>query len=126
MTVERIVVIGAGTMGNGIAQTAAVSGYQVTMTDVDEAALERGKAARLATKPGESFASTGSLPILRPTSKTRSRVASEVSKPRMTSSRDMSGTGLKKCMPMIRSGREVAPTKGRLGDRRDDRYRGGS
>ena len=45
MTVERIVVIGAGTMGNGIAQTAAVSGYQVTMTDVDEAALERGKAA---------------------------------------------------------------------------------
>jgi 3-hydroxybutyryl-CoA dehydrogenase len=45
MTVERIVVIGAGTMGNGIAQTAAVSGYQVTMTDVDQAALERGKAA---------------------------------------------------------------------------------
>ncbi len=45
MTVGRIVVIGAGTMGNGIAQTAAVSGYQVTMTDVDEAALERGKAA---------------------------------------------------------------------------------
>jgi 3-hydroxybutyryl-CoA dehydrogenase len=44
MTVERIVVIGAGTMGNGIAQTAAVSGYQVTMTDVDQAALERGKA----------------------------------------------------------------------------------
>jgi len=45
MTVERIVVIGAGTMGNGIAQTAAVSGYQVTMTDVDKAALEHGKAA---------------------------------------------------------------------------------
>lgn len=45
MTVERIVVIGAGTMGNGIAQTAAISGYQVTMTDVDRAALERGKAA---------------------------------------------------------------------------------
>lgn len=45
MSVERIVVIGAGTMGNGIAQTAAVSGYQVTMTDVDKAALERGKAA---------------------------------------------------------------------------------
>jgi len=45
MNVERIVVIGAGTMGNGIAQTAAVSGYQVTMTDVDKAALERGKAA---------------------------------------------------------------------------------
>lgn len=45
MTVERIVVIGAGTMGNGIAQTAAVSGYEVTMIDVDGAALERGMAA---------------------------------------------------------------------------------
>lgn len=34
MAIENIVVIGAGTMGNGIAQTAAVAGYQVTMTDV--------------------------------------------------------------------------------------------
>ena len=45
MTVERIVVVGAGTMGHGIAQAAAVSGYQVTLTDVDPAALERGKQA---------------------------------------------------------------------------------
>ncbi len=45
MGIERIVVIGAGTMGNGIAQTAAVSGYQVTMTDVVPAALEGGVAA---------------------------------------------------------------------------------
>jgi 3-hydroxybutyryl-CoA dehydrogenase len=45
MQVENIVVVGAGTMGNGIAQTAAVSGYQVTMTDVDAAALERGVAS---------------------------------------------------------------------------------
>lgn len=43
MNVERILVVGAGTMGNGIAQTAAVSGYQVTMTDVVPAALERGR-----------------------------------------------------------------------------------
>ena len=57
MTVERIVVIGAGTMGNGIAQTAAVSGYQVTMTDVDKAALERGKAA--INKSVEKLASKG-------------------------------------------------------------------
>lgn len=40
--VNRIVVVGAGTMGNGIAQTAAVSGYQVAMTDVEPSALERG------------------------------------------------------------------------------------
>ena len=45
MAIQRIVVIGAGTMGNGIAQTAAVSGYEVTMTDIDRAALDAGKAA---------------------------------------------------------------------------------
>ncbi len=56
MEVKKILVVGAGTMGNGIAQTAAVSGYQVTLSDVDPAALERGTAAieksasRLASK----------------------------------------------------------------------------
>jgi 3-hydroxybutyryl-CoA dehydrogenase len=52
MDIKKIVVVGAGAMGNGIAQTAAVSGYQVTMTDVDEKALERGKAtiSKSATK----------------------------------------------------------------------------
>jgi len=45
MEVTRILVVGAGTMGNGIAQTAAVSGYQVILSDVDPAALRRGQAA---------------------------------------------------------------------------------
>jgi 3-hydroxybutyryl-CoA dehydrogenase len=45
MDPETIVVVGAGTMGNGIAQTAAVSGFAVTMTDVVADALERGQAA---------------------------------------------------------------------------------
>ncbi len=44
METRNIVVVGAGTMGNGIAQTAAVSGYQVTMIDVVPQALERGMA----------------------------------------------------------------------------------
>lgn len=44
MSIKHIFVVGAGTMGNGIAQTAAVSGYQVTMMDVDEAAVARGQA----------------------------------------------------------------------------------
>jgi 3-hydroxybutyryl-CoA dehydrogenase len=44
MAIKQIFVVGAGTMGNGIAQTGAVSGYSVTMMDVDEKALERGKA----------------------------------------------------------------------------------
>jgi len=38
---EKIFVVGAGTMGNGIAQTAAVSGFQVTMMDVDASQLEK-------------------------------------------------------------------------------------
>jgi len=42
MTIKHIFVIGAGTMGNGIAQTAAVSGYKVTMMDVTEEFVQRG------------------------------------------------------------------------------------
>ncbi len=44
MTVKHIFVIGAGTMGNGIAQIAATSGYQVTVMDVLPAALDKAKA----------------------------------------------------------------------------------
>ena len=45
MTIEKIFVVGSGTMGNGIAQTAAISGYQVTMMDIDSGQLERAQAA---------------------------------------------------------------------------------
>jgi 3-hydroxybutyryl-CoA dehydrogenase len=41
---ERIAVIGAGQMGNGIAHVFAQSGYEVTMVDVAETALEKGRA----------------------------------------------------------------------------------
>ena len=44
MAIKHIFVVGAGTMGNGIAQTAAVSGYQVTMMDVAEEFVKRGLA----------------------------------------------------------------------------------
>ncbi len=39
---EIIGVVGAGTMGNGIAQTAARAGYDVVMRDVKEEFLQRG------------------------------------------------------------------------------------
>lgn len=39
---NKIGVIGAGTMGNGIAQTAAVSGFDVVMADITEEFIERG------------------------------------------------------------------------------------
>ena len=38
---DNIVVIGAGTMGNGIAHTAAASGMNVTLIDVDKPILDR-------------------------------------------------------------------------------------
>ncbi|MFK3681024.1 3-hydroxybutyryl-CoA dehydrogenase [Pseudomonas sp. NPDC088890] len=44
MSIEQIAVIGAGTMGNGIAQVCAVAGFQVLVIDVSDAALERGVA----------------------------------------------------------------------------------
>lgn len=44
MAIKHIFVIGAGTMGNGIAQTAAVSGFEVTCMDVIPTALEKAKA----------------------------------------------------------------------------------
>ncbi|HEX3107571.1 MAG TPA: 3-hydroxybutyryl-CoA dehydrogenase, partial [Thermoanaerobaculia bacterium] len=37
----KIVVIGAGTMGNGIAHTAAASGFPTTLIDVDQPILDR-------------------------------------------------------------------------------------
>ncbi len=45
MTIKHVFVIGAGTMGNGIAQAAATSGYQVSCMDVMPGALEKAQAA---------------------------------------------------------------------------------
>jgi 3-hydroxybutyryl-CoA dehydrogenase len=42
--IEIIGVIGAGTMGNGIAQVCAAAGLQVVMTDISDAAVQRGLA----------------------------------------------------------------------------------
>jgi len=42
MEIRKVGVVGAGTMGNGIAQTLAVAGLPVTMTDINDAAVERG------------------------------------------------------------------------------------
>ncbi len=44
MNIQHIGVIGAGTMGNGIAQACAVAGVPVIMVDISEAAVQRGLA----------------------------------------------------------------------------------
>jgi len=43
--IQMIGVIGAGTMGSGIAQVCAANGYQVRLIDVDQAALDRALAS---------------------------------------------------------------------------------
>ena len=40
--IQRIGVIGAGTMGNGIAQVAATAGYDVVMRDIEQEFVDRG------------------------------------------------------------------------------------
>lgn len=40
--IRTISVLGAGTMGHGIAQVAAVAGYEVVLRDIDDASLARG------------------------------------------------------------------------------------
>jgi len=44
MTIETVGIIGAGTMGNGIAQAVAVAGLKAVMIDVNDAALAKGVA----------------------------------------------------------------------------------
>ncbi|HYP40962.1 MAG TPA: 3-hydroxybutyryl-CoA dehydrogenase [Chloroflexia bacterium] len=44
MAINKVGVVGAGTMGNGIAQVFAASGFQVKMRDVGQAPLDRAMA----------------------------------------------------------------------------------
>jgi len=45
MTIQSVGIIGAGTMGNGIAQACAVSGLNVVMVDIHDAAVQKGLSA---------------------------------------------------------------------------------
>lgn len=42
MTIQTVGIIGAGTMGNGIAQACAVVGLDVVMVDISQAAVDKG------------------------------------------------------------------------------------
>lgn len=59
MDIKHLFVIGAGTMGNGIAQVAATSGYEVTCMDIVPEALEKAKAT--IAKSVEKLVSKGAL-----------------------------------------------------------------
>ena len=45
MNIEKIAVLGAGQMGNGITQVAACAGYSVTMIDIKQEFVDRGIAS---------------------------------------------------------------------------------
>jgi enoyl-CoA hydratase/3-hydroxyacyl-CoA dehydrogenase len=53
--VTQIAVLGAGNMGHGIAEVAALAGYSVTMRDVEREYVEAGYAST--SKPGTSRSS---------------------------------------------------------------------
>ena len=67
----EVAVIGAGTMGNGIAQVFAMHGHPVRMIDVSVTALDQGLAAvkgslaRVVKKAGPSLTTMGVLRIVR-------------------------------------------------------------
>ncbi|PWG18531.1 3-hydroxybutyryl-CoA dehydrogenase [Salibaculum griseiflavum] len=44
MAIERIGVVGAGQMGNGIAHVCAVAGYEVLLNDIDQNAIDKAMA----------------------------------------------------------------------------------
>jgi 3-hydroxybutyryl-CoA dehydrogenase len=43
MEVHKIAVIGAGTMGHGIAQVSAMAGFQVNIVDIDDTRLKQAQ-----------------------------------------------------------------------------------
>ena len=67
MSIQTLGIIGAGTMGNGIAQISAQAGLDVLMLDVGDAALQRGMTAisgsleRLVKKEKISAADKGAI-----------------------------------------------------------------
>ena len=45
MSIKTVGIVGAGTMGNGIAQAFAVNGFQVKMSDIGQEQVDRGRKA---------------------------------------------------------------------------------
>ncbi|HEX8053226.1 MAG TPA: 3-hydroxyacyl-CoA dehydrogenase NAD-binding domain-containing protein, partial [Thermoleophilaceae bacterium] len=45
MEISKVGVLGAGLMGHGIAQVSAEAGYDVVLRDIDQAFVDKGRAA---------------------------------------------------------------------------------
>ena len=83
------------------------SGLATPSCKTKNASLIMGRRMRFTTKPGELWTVMGSLPILVAIARTALRVSGLVCLPIMTSSKAMSGGGLKKWIPIKRSGLEL-------------------
>ncbi|KAA1004101.1 3-hydroxybutyryl-CoA dehydrogenase [Paraburkholderia panacisoli] len=59
MTIKTVGILGAGTMGNGIAQAAAMAGLDAVMVDISEKALQEG--VESASRSLEKFVAKGKL-----------------------------------------------------------------
>ena len=83
------------------------SGSATPSSSAYAASLMNGIRIRFETKPGKSFACAGTLPSSSASAVIAAAVSSEVWTARITSTSFSTGTGLKKCIPITRSGRFV-------------------
>ena len=87
--------------------TPSMSAYAASFTN--------GMRMRFETKPGKSCASAGVLPRSSASAMIAAAVSSDVSRARITSTSYSTGTGLKKCIPMTWSGRDVTAASDVIG-----------
>jgi hypothetical protein len=97
----------SGCANPSFAIVSIASGSATPSISAYAASLMNGIRIRLETNPGKSRASAGSLPSSRASWTIAAAVSSEVWTARITSTSFRTGTGLKKCMPITRSGRPV-------------------
>src|SRR5579883_1525908 len=101
----------SGPMGCAIPSlktSSTASGVATPSITAYMASLRSGISTRFETNPGASFTSTGVLSSVMARVRTRSNVACDVASPRITSTSFITGTGLKKCIPMTCPGRLVS------------------
>src|SRR3954454_1408002 len=92
---------------------------------IQAASLSMAPRTREVKKPGPSPTTITVLPMVRPTATVVAKASSEVPEWRITSSRGILATGLKKCMPTTRSGWRLGPgVAAGLGDAGDGDRRG--